>query len=50
VIAILTSLWMLSNAKNMQLIWGLGGCLVILPYYFVYASKKKRGLIKEKEE
>jgi len=50
VIAILTSLWMLSNAKTMQLIWGLGGCLVILPYYFVYASKKKRGLIKEKEE
>lgn len=50
VIALITSLWMLSNARTTQLIWGLGGCLVILPYYFVYANKKKRGLIQENEE
>lgn len=40
VVAFLTSLWMLSNAKPMQLVWGLGGILVIAPYYLVY--KKKR--------
>ena len=33
VVAFLTSLWMLSNAKPMQLVWGLGGILVIAPYY-----------------
>lgn len=30
VVAFLTSLWMLSNAKPMQLVWGLGGILVIV--------------------
>ena len=50
VVALVTSLWMLSNAKPMQLVWGLGGCLVILPYYFVYAKKKKMGLIPEQKE
>ena len=50
VVALVTSLWMLSNAKPMQLGWGLGGCLVILPYYFVYAKKKKMGLIPEQKE
>lgn len=43
VLAVLISLWMLTNANTNQLIWGLGGCLVILPYYFVYAKRKKRG-------
>ena len=43
VVAFLTSLWMLSNAKPMQLVWGLGGILVIAPYYLVY--KKKKGSI-----
>ncbi|MCH3949505.1 MAG: APC family permease [Acidaminococcus sp.] len=50
VIAILTSLWMLSNAKTTQLIWGLGGCIIIAPYYLVYANKKKKGLIKESKD
>lgn len=39
VVAFLTSLWMLSNAKPMQLVWGLGGILVIAPYYLVYKKK-----------
>lgn len=42
VVAFLTSLWMLSNAKPMQLVWGLGGILVIAPYYLVYKKKKPR--------
>lgn len=42
VVAFLTSLWMLSNAKPMQLVWGLGGILVIAPYYLVY---KKKGYV-----
>ena len=50
VIAIITSLWMLAQAKPNQLIWGLGGCIIILPLYFLYLNKKKRGLIKETEE
>lgn len=43
VVAFLTSLWMLSNAKPMQLVWGLGGILVIAPYYLVYKKEKSRG-------
>ena len=42
VVAFLTSLWMLSNAKPMQLVWGLGGILVIAPFFLVF--KKKIGL------
>lgn len=45
VVAFLTSLWMLSNAKPMQLVWGLGGILVIAPYYLVYKKKKAEGLV-----
>lgn len=50
VIAILTSLWMLAQAQVSQLIWGLGGCIIILPLYFLYLRKKKKGLIKEVDE
>lgn len=50
VVAFLTSLWMLSNAKPMQLVWGLGGILVIAPYYLVYKKKKAEGLVKEHDE
>lgn len=47
IIAIIISLWMLAQATEKQLIWGLGGIIVILPFYFLYLNKKKRGLIKE---
>lgn len=50
VVAFLTSLWMLSNAKPMQLVWGLGGILVIAPYYLVYKKKKAEGLVKDHVE
>ena len=50
VVAFLTSLWMLSNAKPMQLVWGLGGILVIAPYYLVYNKKKAEGLVKDHDE
>ena len=50
VVAFLTSLWMLSNAKPMQLVWGLGGILVIAPYYLVYKKKKAAGLVKDHDE
>lgn len=50
VVAFLTSLWMLSNAKPMQLVWGLGGILVIAPYYLVYKKKKAEGLVKNHDE
>lgn len=50
VVAFLTSLWMLSNAKPMQLVWGLGGILVIAPYYLVYKKKKAKGLVKDHDE
>ena len=50
VVAFLTSLWMLSNAKPMQLVWGLGGILVIAPYYLVYKNKKAEGLVKDHDE
>ena len=50
VVAFLTSLWMLSNAKPMQLVWGLGGILVIAPYYPVYKKKKAEGLVKDHDE
>lgn len=50
VVAFLTSLWMLSNAKPMQLVWGLGGILVIAPYYLVYKKKKAEGLVKDHDE
>ena len=50
VVAFLTSLWMLSNAKPMQLVWGLGGILVIAPYYLVYKKKKAEGLVKDPDE
>ncbi|MBS5582678.1 MAG: amino acid permease [Megasphaera sp.] len=50
VVAFVTSLWMLSNAKPMQLVWGLGGILVIAPYYLVYKKKKAAGLIKDHDE
>ena len=50
VVAFLTSLWMLSNAKPMQLVWGLGGILVIAPYYLFYKKKKAEGLVKDHDE
>lgn len=50
VIAIVISLWMLAQASEKQLIWGLGGCIVILPLYLLYLRKKKAGLIKETDE
>ena len=50
VIAIGTSLWMLAQAQTNQLLWGLGGCIVILPFYYSYWKKKKAGLIKGHDE
>ena len=50
VIAIGTSLWMLAQAQTNQLLWGLGGCIIILPFYFSYWKKKKAGLIKDHDE
>ena len=50
VIAIVTSLWMLAQAQTNQLLWGLGGCIVILPFYYSYWKKKKAGLIKDNDE
>ena len=50
VIAISTSLWMLAQAQTNQLLWGLGGCIVILPFYYSYWKKKKAGLIKDHDE
>lgn len=47
VIGIVLSLWMLSHATQTQLIWGFGGCIVILPFYFIYLNKKRKGLIHE---
>ena len=47
VIAIVISLWMLAQASSKQLIWGFGGCIIILPFYYLYLQKKKKGLIKE---
>ena len=49
-IAVVVSLWMLFQATAAQLTWGLGGCIVILPFYVMYLRKKKAGLIKESEE
>lgn len=50
VIAIGTSLWMLAQTQTNQLLWGLGGCIVILPFYYSYWKKKKAGLIKDHDE
>jgi amino acid transporter len=50
VIAIVVSLWMLAQAQTRQLVWGLGGIIVVLPFYFLYKSKKAKGLIKESDE
>lgn len=50
VIAIGTSLWMLAQAQTNQLLWGLGGCIVILPFYYSYWKKKKAGLINDHDE
>ena len=50
IIAIGTSLWMLAQAQTNQLLWGLGGCIVILPFYYSYWKKKKAGLIKDNDE
>lgn len=50
VIAIGTSLWMLAQAQTNQLLWGLGGCIIILPFYYSYWKKKKAGLIKNNDE
>ena len=50
VIAIGTSLWMLAQAQTNQLLWGLGGCIIILPFYYSYWKKKKVGLIKDHDE
>jgi len=38
---------MLAQASSKQLIWGFGGCIIILPFYYLYLQKKKKGLIKE---
>ena len=41
VIAVLTSLWLLAQAKPQQLIMGLGAAVIAVPfYYFVYKNKK----------
>lgn len=47
VIAIVVSLWMLFQATETQLIWGFGSCIIIIPFYFLYLYKKKRGLVKD---
>lgn len=49
IIAIVVSLWMLAQAQISQLIWGFGGCIVVLPFYFIYLNKKRKGLIKEND-
>lgn len=49
IIAIVVSLWMLAQAQISQLIWGFGGCIVVLPFYFIYLNKKHKGLIKEND-
>ena len=42
VIAVLTSLWLLAQAKPQQLIMGLGAAVIAVPfYYFVYKNKKE---------
>lgn len=50
IIAIATSLWILTQAQVHQLLWGLGGCIVIIPLYFLYLRKKRAGLIKEHDD
>jgi amino acid transporter len=50
VIAIVVSLWMLAQAQTKQLVWGLGGIIVVIPFYFLYLNKKKKGLIQEKND
>lgn len=50
IIAIATSLWILAQAQTNQLLWGLGGCIIILPLYALYLRKKKAGLIKEHDD
>lgn len=50
IIAIGTSLWILAQAQVSQLLWGLGGCIIILPLYALYLRKKKAGLIKEHDD
>ena len=40
---------MLAQASSKQLIWGFGGILIVLPFYFIYLNKKKKGLIKESD-
>ena len=42
VITVLTSLWLLAQAKPQQLIMGLGAAVIAVPfYYFVYKNKKE---------
>ena len=41
VIAILTSLWLLSQAKLEQLVMGLGAAVIALPFYY-FVRKNKR--------
>lgn len=43
IIAIVITLWMLTNATSTQLIWGLGGIVVIAPFYYFYWNKKRKG-------
>ncbi|MCF0154449.1 MAG: amino acid permease, partial [Veillonella sp.] len=50
VIAILITLWMISNATMTQIIWGLGGIVVIAPFYYFYWDKKRKGLIQETDD
>ena len=50
IIAIVVSLWMLAQAQTKQLVWGLGGIIVVIPFYFLYLNKKKKGLIQEKND
>lgn len=42
VIAILTSLWLLSQAKLEQLIMGLGAAVIALPFYYFVRKNKKQ--------
>ena len=42
-IAVLTSIWLLAQAKPQQLIMGLGAAVIAVPfYYFVYKNKKEQ--------
>lgn len=39
--ALITSIWLLFHASARELIWGLGGYLIAIPFYFIAKSKIK---------